>query len=230
MALHPDRRQVGDPIPDPNRQDGPVTATDLIAELVDAGSYAVGRGLVNASGGNLSARLPDDSGFVVTGTGTWLDRLTADDFATVNDDGRHVGGPRPSGEWLLHARTYAARPDVRAIVHLHPQHAVLVDALGHGIRLVTLDHAYYLREVVRIPFLPSGSEALADAAAGAVADGHDALVLAHHGCSALGDSVRMALRRAANLEEAATMTYRLLLLGDTTVDFPPDYRDRIIEV
>lgn len=207
-----------------------MTAPDLIAQLIDAGSYAVGRGLVNASGGNLSARLPDDSGFVVTSTGTWLDRLTVGDFATVANDGRHLDGPRPSGEWLLHARTYAARPDVRAIVHLHPQHAVLVDALGQGIRLVTLDHAYYLREVVRVPFLPSGSEALADAAAGAVADGHDALVLAHHGCSALGDSVRMALRRAANLEEAATMTYRLLLLGDTTVDFPPDYRGRIIEI
>jgi len=203
---------------------------ELIEELIDAGSYAVGRGLVNASGGNLSARLPDASGFVVTGTGTWLDRLTAQDFATVDNAGRHLAGPRPSGEWLLHARTYAARPDINSIVHLHPQHAVLVDALGHGIRLITLDHAFYLRDVVRIPFLPSGSAALADAAAAAVADGHDALVLAHHGCSALGDTVRMALRRAANLEEAATMTYRLLLLHDTSVDFPPEYRDRIIEI
>ena len=207
-----------------------MTVSDLIDELIDAGSYAVGRGLVNASGGNLSARLPDRSGFVVTGTGTWLDRLTAADFATVEADGRHRDGPSPSGEWLLHARTYAARPDVSAIVHLHPQHAVLVDALGHGVRLITLDHAYYLREVVRIPFLPSGSEALANAAAAAVADGHDALVLGHHGCSTLGDTVRMALRRAANLEEAATMTYRLLLLGDTTTNFPPEYRDRIIEI
>ncbi len=212
------------------RQDGGVTVADLVEQLVDAGSYAVSRGLVNASGGNLSARLPDGSGFVVTGTGTWLDRLTAGDFATVDALGRHVDGPRPSGEWQLHAHTYAARPDVCAVVHLHPQHTVLVDALGEPIRLLTLDHAYYLREVVRVPFLPSGSTALAVAAATAVADGHDAVVLAHHGCSALGETVRMALRRAANLEEAATMTYRLLLLGDTAAQFPPEYRDRIIDV
>lgn len=219
-----------EPLAARNRQDGQVTVTDLIDQLIDAGSYAVQRGLVNASGGNLSARLPDGAGFVVTGTGTWLDRLTAGDFATIDLEGRHVDGPRPSVEWQLHSRTYAARPDVGAIVHLHPQHAVLVDALGHGIRLITLDHAYYLREVVRVPFLPSGSPALAEAAAAAVADGHDALVLAHHGCSALGETVPMALRRAANLEEAATMTYRLLLLGNTSVQFPPEYRDRIIEV
>jgi L-fuculose-phosphate aldolase len=40
----------------------------------------------------------------------------------------------------------------------------------------------------------------------------------------------MALRRAANIEEAATMTYRLLLLGDRVTDFPEDYRGRIIDV
>ena len=30
----------------------------------------------------------------------------------------------------------------------------------------------------------------------------------------------MAYRRALNLEEAATATYRMLLLGDTTTAFP----------
>jgi L-fuculose-phosphate aldolase len=203
---------------------------DLLAQLIDAGRYAVERGLVNASGGNLSARLPGDDGFVVTGTGTWLDRLDPDDFSTVSNAGEHLAGPRPSVEWRLHHRTYEVRPDVRAIVHLHPQHAVLVDAIGERIRCLTLDHAYYLGGVGRVPFLPSGTDELARAAADAVAGGGNALVLAHHGCSALGDSVPMALRRAANIEEAATMTYRLLLLGDRETDFPEEFRDRIIDV
>lgn len=206
------------------------TRDDLLAQLIDAGRYAVERGLVNASGGNLSARLPGDAGFVVTATGTWLDRLRPADFATISNAGEHVGGPPPSVEWRLHHRTYEARTDVGAIVHLHPQHAVLVDAVGEQIRCLTLDHAYYLGRVVRIPFLPSGTDDLARAAAQAVAGGDNALVLAHHGCSALGDSVGMALRRAANIEEAATMTYRLLLLGDRDTDFPEEYRGRIIDV
>jgi L-fuculose-phosphate aldolase len=198
---------------------------ETTAELIDAGRYAVERGLVNASGGNLSARLPTGDALVVTGTGTWLDRLTPGDFAVVGLDGEHRSGPRPSVEWRLHHRTYQVRPDVHAVIHLHPQHAVVIDALGHPIRLITLDHAYYLRSVGRVRFLPAGTAVLADAAAD-VAREHDAMVLAHHGSSTLGDTVAMALRRAMLLEEAAVNTYRCLLLGDTTLTFPPEWFDR----
>ncbi|GGL22160.1 class II aldolase/adducin family protein [Phycicoccus endophyticus] len=202
---------------------------EVLEQLLDAGRHVVARGLVQASGGNLSARLPGTDRFAVTATGTWLDRLEPADFAELTLGGEHVGGAaRPSVEWQLHQRTYAVRPDVTAIVHLHPQHVLLVDLLGAPIRFTTLDHQYYLGSAGRVPFLPSGSAELADAAAEAARE-HDAVVLAHHGCSALGDSVPMALRRALNLEEAAAMTYRLLLAGNTSADFPDEWRGRIIE-
>ncbi|KRE61513.1 class II aldolase/adducin family protein [Nostocoides sp. Soil756] len=203
---------------------------EILDQLVDAGRQVVARGLVQASGGNLSARVPGTDRFVVTATGTWLDRLTPDDFAELTLAGERVGGAaRPSVEWKLHQRTYAVREDVRAIVHLHPQHVLLVDMLGAPIRFTTLDHQYYLGSAGRVPFMPSGSDELAEAAAGAARD-HDAVVLAHHGCSALGDTVAMALRRALNLEEAAAMTYRLLQAGDTGTDFPAQWKGRIINV
>lgn len=202
----------------------------LTAALVDAGRHVVERGLVQASGGNLSVRLPGTDRFLVTGTGTWLDRLTPDDFTELDADGTWVGGAQhPSVEWRLHQRTYAVRPDVGAIVHLHPQHVLLVDMLGVPLRFTTLDHQYYLGSAGRVPFLPSGSQEVADAAAEAARD-HDAVVLAHHGCSALGDTVSMALRRALNLEEAAMMTYRLLLAGDRTSDFPARWKGNILSV
>ncbi len=200
----------------------------LLEQLADAGRTVVGRGLVVASGGNLSARVPLTDAFVVTATGTWLDRLTPADFVVLGPDGRRRGGAeRPSVEWKLHQRTYAVREDVTAVVHLHPQHVLLVDILGQPIRLVTSDHQVYVGSVGRIPFLPAGSQEVADAAAEA-ARGHNAVVLAHHGCSALGESVEMALRRAMNLEEAATMTYRLLLAGDTTAEFPPEWVGKVV--
>lgn len=196
----------------------------LVDELIELGRTAVGGGLVLASGGNLSARLPGAERFVVTGAGTWLDRLTPGDFSTMTLDGTVEGGASsPSSEWKLHMRTYQARPDVNAVVHLHPQYCVLLDALGHEIRLITLDHAYYVRSVGRTPYYPNGSDELAESAAEQALD-HDCIVLGHHGCSALGPSVSMAFRRALNLEEAATQTYRALLLGDTTATFPPQAR------
>jgi L-fuculose-phosphate aldolase len=198
----------------------PATRDELVEQLVEVGGLAVERGLVLASGGNLSARLPGATEFVVTGAGTWLDRLTPGDFSVLTLDGAVAGGaPRPSTEWKLHQRTYRVRPDVNAVVHVHPQHAVLVDALGHPIRLITLDHATYVRSIGTVPCFPNGSDELADGAAEQARE-HDCIVLSHHGCSALGPDVGMAFRRALNLEEAAIATYRALLLGDTTTTFP----------
>ena len=198
----------------------PETRPELLDALAEVGRMAVGSGLALASGGNLSGRLPGGSEFVVTGAGTWLDRLTRDDFSVVSLEGDVVGGAeRPSSEWKLHQRTYQVRPDVNAVVHLHPQHAVLVDALGHPIRLITLDHAYYVRSVGTVPYFPNGSDELADTAAEQARE-HDCIVLSHHGCSTLGADVGMAYRRALNLEEAATATYRCLALGDHTTTFP----------
>lgn len=213
----------------PPERDAPTeTSATLVSQLIDAGRTVVARGLVQASGGNLSARIPGTDSFVVTAAGTWLDRLSPTDFAVMGLDGtRRSGAQRPSVEWKLHQRTYAVRGDVAAVVHLHPQHVLLVDILGQPIRLVTSDHQVYVGSVGRTPFLPAGSQEIADAAAEAARE-HNAVVLAHHGCSALGESVEMALRRAMNLEEAATMTYRLLLAGDTTARFPPEWVGKVV--
>ncbi|GAA1202101.1 class II aldolase/adducin family protein [Prauserella alba] len=198
------------------------TVDELVEQLIDVGRMAVERGLVLASGGNLSARLPGSGEFVVTASGTWLDRLEPGDFTRMDLDGEVVGGNRsPSSEWKLHQRTYRVREDVNAVVHIHPQYAVLVDALGHPVRLFTLDHAVYVRSVGRTDYHPNGSDELADTAA-AEAKVHDCVILGHHGCSATGPDVGMAFRRAMNLEEAAIATYRALAVGDTETAFPAE--------
>ena len=70
------------------------TRDDLLDQLAEVGRMAVDSGLALASGGNLSARLPGADEFVVTGAGTWLDRLTAERLQ--RDDpgrrGRRRGG------------------------------------------------------------------------------------------------------------------------------------------
>ena len=156
--------------------------------------------------GNLSARLPGSDEFLVTGTGTYLDRLDAGSFSLVGLDGGLRGGnPDRSSEWKLHQRTYLVRPDVNAVIHLHPQYRVLLDALGHQVRLISLDQAYYVRKIARVPYFPSGSDELADAAAEAARD-CNAVILGFHGCSCLGDTIAMGFRRAQNLEQAAEVT------------------------
>ena len=194
----------------------------IAAALAEVGRDAARRGLVLASAGNLSARVPGLDAFVVTAAGTWFDRLDADGFSVLGLDGRVLGGnPSPSTEWKLHARTYLVRPDVNAVIHLHPQATVTLDACGHAVRLITLDHAYYLRRVVRVPFAHNASDELADSAAEAARDS-DAIILGNHGSSTLGPTIEMAYRRALQLEDAAEATFRCLAIGDTQAGFPPE--------
>jgi len=198
------------------------THEDLLEQLAEVGRLAVERGFALASGGNLSARLPGEDQFVVTGAGTWLDRLTPDNFSVMNLAGAVVSGAtRPSSEWKLHQRTYQECPGINCVIHLHPQHTVLLDALGHQIRLITLDHAYYVRSVGTVPYYPNGSDALADTTA-EQAKIHNCVIQSFHGCSAHAENISMAFRRILNLEEAATATYRALVLGDKNTVFPPE--------
>lgn len=196
----------------------------VIEELIAVGRDAVARGLVLASGGNLSARLSEGT-FVLTASGTWLDRLTPADFVTLTLAEGAAGTPqsspeiRPSSEWKLHHRAYLARPDIECVIHLHPRHAVVLASLGREIRLLTLDHAFYVGSIGITPFYHNGSDELADTAAEQLQT-HNCVVMQHHGCSVVGDSVGTTYRRALNLEDAAKATALALQLGDVNTAFP----------
>jgi len=195
----------------------------LVQEMIQIGSDIVSRKLTLASGGNMSVRDPENSEqFVVTGAGTWFDRLGANHFSTVSLEGQVVGGTiQPSSEWKLHQRTYVKRPDVMAIIHVHPQYSVLIDALGHSVRFFTVDHISYVESIGTVPFAPNGSDALGDSVAEQFAT-QNCVILGNHGSATAADSLEMAYRRVLNLEEAAMNTYRALLLGDRSSSFTQD--------
>lgn len=202
---------------------------DLRDQLAHAGRAVVQAGLVVGSGGNLSARAQGADECWVTAAGTWLDRLDRGSFVRIRiSDGAALdrdAKAAPSSEVGLHLATYQARPDVNAVVHLHPQTVLLLDALGEHIRLVSTDHAFYLRRVVTTPFVPPGRPEVGTLAAEACADGTNCVVLSRHGCSVLADSVELAHKRAFYLEEAALLTYRALVLGRTPEPLPTDWLD-----
>ena len=210
---------------------------DLRDQLAHVGYDVVQAGLVVGSGGNLSARIPDDDAVWVTASGSWLDRLSRNTFAPVriSDGSPATIGSTPSSrvaptsEIALHLALYRARPDVNAVVHLHPQTALLLDALGEHIRIVTTDHAHYLRRVATVPFRLPGSIEVAALTAAMAADGTDCLVLSQHGCVVMGDSVELAHKRARYLEEAAQLTYRALAAGrlENLRECPEEFLDRL---
>lgn len=210
---------------------------DLRDQLAYVGHDVVRAGLVCGSGGNLSARIPDKDACWASASGAWLDRLSRSSFVPVRiSDGAPAAvgilppaDVAPTSELALHLALYRARPDVNAVIHLHPQTVLLLDALGERIRIVTTDHAFYLRRVSTVPFQMPGSTELAALTAAMAADGTDCLVLSRHGCVVMADSVELAHKRARNLEEAAMLTYRALAAGrlDALGECPAEFLDRL---
>jgi L-fuculose-phosphate aldolase len=193
--------------------------------LSDLGKRFVDRGLVVGSGGNLSMLLPDKKSFLITGTGTSLDRLDEDSFAVVSLDGTYSSsGTQPSSEYRVHLAAYQSRSDVTTCIHLHPQASVLLAALGIETKFVTVDHVYYLRKIVRIPWIRPGTQEIADAVAREIA-GVNVLVLENHGCVVVAGNPELAYSRALNLEEASELTLRSRIVGIEPLEVPSAYRE-----
>ena len=136
----------------------PRTRAEVIDQLVEVGRSAVNHARSRwPAVGNLSARLPGEPEFVVTAAGN-LARPADPPMTSACSPSAGSSSAAPSNRRRSGSCTSgptSARPDVNAVVHLHPQHAVLVDALGH------LDPAVqpsttrsYVRSVGTVPLLP----------------------------------------------------------------------------
>ncbi|HEU5025530.1 MAG TPA: 3-oxo-tetronate 4-phosphate decarboxylase [Spirillospora sp.] len=194
---------------------------EIRRRIAALGASFYARRLTHGRTGNISARLGD--GFLVTPTGTALGDLDPDDLSLVALDGRHLDGPRPSKEAFLHAAVYRARPNARAVVHLHSTHAVAVSCHADADPADALPPltAYYAMRVGRLPVLPyhaPGDTALGPVAEAAAARDH-AFLLANHGSIAAAADLAAAADIAEEIEETARLW--LLLHSQPTRPLTP---------
>lgn len=76
------------------------------------------RGLTGGSTGNISART-NDSGLLVSPTGTCFGRLDPARLSRFDAAGTHIDGDPPTKEMPLHMAFHDTRPGTGAVVHLH---------------------------------------------------------------------------------------------------------------
>jgi L-fuculose-phosphate aldolase len=147
-------------------------------------------GLATGTEGNVSAR--EDERILITASALPYEEMTVADLVTLGPDGAVVAGERePSSEWRVHAAVYAARPDARALVHTHSEHATAWS-----------ERAEPLGRWLTAPYFPSGSDEIARAAVAALGD-RDAVLLGRHGVLAVGDTPARALDVCVVVERAA---------------------------
>jgi L-fuculose-phosphate aldolase len=180
--------------------------------VVEAGRRLWQRSYVAANDGNISVLIGDR--LLVTPTGRSKGFLDEDDIVVVGLDGARLEGRlEPTSELGMHLAVYAARDDVRAVVHAHPPAATAFAVSG-----APLDGALLPEVVVSlgaVPTVPYGTPStpeLADAMAPFL-EGHNALILENHGAVAFGTSVDEAYYRLETVEHAAHIAILARALG-----------------
>jgi ribulose-5-phosphate 4-epimerase/fuculose-1-phosphate aldolase len=165
-------------------------------------------GMVTAFG-HVSARVPGTDTFLIPPRASPM-LATAAGLLTVDLDGRVIDGAgHPNSELWIHARIYAARPDVGGVAHVHAPACVVLGQIGRTVRplhnsgAVPGDVPVYERAgLIR-------SRDLGDAVAAVLAH-RRAMLLRGHGANVVDADVRRAIVVACFLEEAARLQVEAL--------------------
>ena len=200
-------------------------------EICRIGRSLFERGYVHATAGNISVRLPDGHGFLITPTDACLGFLEPAQLSHVDIEGHAVGGERASKTLALHRRIYAAEPSANCVVHTHSTHAVALTMTG-ALATDSNDDAlppitpYFVMKVGHVPLIPyhrPGDPAVARFVADRIALQHErgvpirAVLLERLGPLVWHESPAAAMATLEELEETA----RLWLMSGATSGTKP---------
>src|SRR5262245_49097932 len=150
-------------------------------EIVRTMERIYGYRLTTTSGGNLSIR--DHAGDIWISPAR-IDKgsLSRQDVVCVQSDGTVQGLHRPSSELPFHQAIYAARPDLRAIVHAHPVALVAFSICRQVPDTRRLHQSWRICGAAGFaPYALPGSAALGQNIATTFARGFNCVVLENHG-------------------------------------------------
>lgn len=152
-------------------------------------------GLAARTWGNLSLRV-SDSTMLITPSGIPYPSIRENMLALVDlNTGAWTGPLKPSGERGLHRAIYAARPDVRAIVHTHQFAASACAAARRPLPSPEGD-------IPCADYALPGTQKLAQATCMALSTGSAALI-ANHGLVAVGAHIDDVFDTVRKIETAA---------------------------
>jgi len=186
----------------------------LLHDLLDACRRLHAGGLLAASDGNLSLRLPDGR-IAMTPSGVPKAKVRLEDLAYLSLDGTILSG-RPSSERAMHLAIYVAAPEAKAIVHAHPPTAIAWSLARPQLKELPSEG---LPEVIlaagRIPIVPMampGTKAMGENLLPFLPE-HRLLILSRHGGLCWGEHMDEAAGGMERLEQVATILWKAEVLG-----------------
>jgi ribulose-5-phosphate 4-epimerase/fuculose-1-phosphate aldolase len=192
-----------------NAANGRRAAQELRGDVALANRIIERFGLSNAFG-HVSARIAGTNTFCFP-TRRSPGLASANRMLVLDTEGRVLAGKgTPNSELWIHARIYAARPDVGGVVHAHPPACICLTQIGQPHRVVHNQGGAFhagVPEFERIGLIRTRE--LGDLLARRLGEGIAVMMRGHGITTALPD-VRTATVAACQLEESAGMQLRML--------------------
>ena len=138
-------------------------------------------GMTTTSGGNLS--ICDSYGTVwISPSGVDKGSLRREDIMQIHADGTIVGPHKPSSEYPFHLAIYAARPDLKAVLHAHPPALVAFSVVREIPNTNLIPNANFICGDIRMAeYALPGSKLLGEKIACEFAGGANTVMLENHG-------------------------------------------------
>ena len=202
-------------------------------EICRVGRSLFKRGLVHATAGNISVRLPGAQGFLITPTDACLGFLEPDQLAHTDVAGRPLGGARASKTLALHRAIYAAEPEAHCVLHSHATHLVALTLVGVWSAAAILPPItpYFVMKVGRVPLVKyhrPGDPAMIEPVVALIVGARErgapirAVMLERLGPNVWHESPAAAMATLDELEETARLWLlserRATPLSDTQID------------
>lgn len=160
--------------------------------------------------GHVSMRIPGTQTFIFP-TRRSPGLAHEDHLLVLDTDGKILSGVgAPNSEFWIHARIYAARPDVGGVVHAHPPACICLTQIGQPHRIVHDGGGAFhggVPEFERIGLIRSAE--LGNLLAQRLGKGV-AVMMRGHGFTTAAADVRSATVAACLLEESADLQLRML--------------------
>ena len=171
-------------------------------------------GLTTGSGGNLSIFDPQTGLVAISPSGVPYEDVQTADIVIVDRNGKRVEGElKPSSELNFHLALYAARPEIRSVVHTHSVYATTMACLRWEIPAVHYLVAYSGDKVPLADYATFGTAELAANVVAGIGN-YNAVLLANHGLITVGSDLKSAFDAAEEIELVARIYYQARSIGE----------------
>lgn len=184
----------------------------LKKQLIECGKLVGDKGYSPGLSGNISCRCGDK--ILITSSGSSNGFLEYDDVITIDFDGNVVEGvKKASSEKKLHIEYYRQRPDIQAIIHVHPVFLSSFAAVRKPLdEPILAENVFYFGQIPLAEYALPSSDELVEKTSIYFKD-YNAVLMANHGVIVGDVDFKQAFLKLELAETYAQVVLNSKLLG-----------------